>query len=340
MSLPEHAIHKDMMFMNEGRPPWLSGQIESETSPECTLRSSTARHKGRFRKWKKASSSRQYESPEYFDYESLEDQSPAMELNLSQMNKSDHCEGFTISTPPSAKLDKSVGIQVSVKTREVGTQTGGKRADKELDDGEQELSDTEIIDGILCKDLCMAVPQNNKVQSQEPNSFDENGFYKLKNGMTSDSGAGDTVGPEEEFPDYPTVPSPGSKKGLHYVAAGGTKIKNTGQKRVLIFTKERQLRWCTVQIAQVKKTLASVSKNNDYGFEVRYSNSKGSYMEHEKTGEKTMLRRERGVFVLDAWVVPYKMAKSGIVKYTDDDGKMKTVKVGMKNESDFIRPAP
>ena len=43
---------------------------------------------------------------------------------------------------------------------------------------------------------------------------------------------------------------------------GGTKIKNTGQKRVLILTNEKQLRCVTVQIAKVKKTLASVSKSN------------------------------------------------------------------------------
>ena len=87
----------------------------------------------------------------------------------------------------------------------------------------------------------------------------------------------------------------------------------------------------------MKKTLGSVSKSNDNGFVVHYS-SKGSYMKDEKTQEKTALRRERGVFVLDAWVVPFEMSKTGIVKYKDDQGKLKAVKV-TKNSMDFSRPA-
>ena len=71
--------------------------------------------------------------------------------------------------------------------------------------------------------------------------------------MTSDSGAGDTVGPASATPDYPLTESPGSKANLYYVAAGGARIKNVGQKLVLIMTKEKQLKWVTVQIANVKK---------------------------------------------------------------------------------------
>lgn len=95
-----------------------------------------------------------------------------------------------------------------------------------------------------------------------------------------------------------------------------------------------------MQIAKVKKTLGSVSKNNDKGFDVVYSKTKGSFMRSEDTGEKTMLRRDRGVFVLDAWVVPYHMAKAGIVKYTDEAGRTKVARVSKNNETDFVRPAP
>ena len=101
---------------------------------------------------------------------------------------------------------------------------------------DEELADVEYIDGVMCRYLCMAEPRAKKGTVAVDARKDENGFYKLKQGMTSDSGAGGTVGPEEEeeFPDYPAEESPGSKRGLHYVAAGGTKIKNTGHKRVLI----------------------------------------------------------------------------------------------------------
>ena len=133
--------------------------------------------------------------------------------------------------------------------------------------------------------------------------------------------------------------SPGSRRGLHYVAAGGNKIRNKGQKRVLIMTREKQLRWVTVQIAQVKKTLASVSKSNDNGFDVVYSKRKcGSYMEDIESKQRTALRRDKGVFVLDAWVVPYAMIQKGFVTYKDEEGRKHRVKVA-RPQSSFARPA-
>ena len=63
-------------------------------------------------------------------------------------------------------------------------------------------------------------------------------------------------------------------------------------------------------------------------------------MKDVRTHEMTSLRRERGVYVLDALVVPYEMAKTGIVRYKDDKGKLKTVKINSKkNEMNFSRPA-
>ena len=107
----------------------------------------------------------------------------------------------------------------------------------------------------------------------------------------------------------------------------------------MILTAEKQLRWITVQIAKVKKTLGSVSKRNDHDIDVHYS-KKGSYMKDVKTQEKTALRRERGVFVLDAWVIPYETAKTGLVKYKDANGKLRMVKVNdKKNNMDLGRPA-
>ena len=74
-------------------------------------------------------------------------------------------------------------------------------------------------------------------------------------GGTSDSGASDTVAPEDLFQDYPLKPSPGSIADLWYVGAGGQRIKNRGQRTILVMTKEKKLRWITVQVAAVKKTL-------------------------------------------------------------------------------------
>ena len=62
---------------------------------------------------------------------------------------------------------------------------------------DEELADVEYIDGVMCRYLCMAEPGAKKGTVPVDAEKDENGFYKVKQGMTSDSGAGDTVGPEE-----------------------------------------------------------------------------------------------------------------------------------------------
>ena len=95
-------------------------------------------------------------------------------------------------------------------------QTGDDQDEDRFEAEEQSLEDSEVIDGILCKNLFMAIPQSDKsVKIHKEQAEDENGFYKMRDGLTSVSGAGDTVAPEEEFADYPTTPSPGSKRGLH-----------------------------------------------------------------------------------------------------------------------------
>ena len=148
-------------------------------------------------------------------------------------------------------------------------------------------------------------------------------------GGTSDSGAADTVAPEELFTDYPLKESPGSKADLWYVGAGGQRIKNKGQRVILVMTRENKSRWITVQVAAVKKVRISVSKNNEADNEVIYRKS-GSFIRDEKNGDKLALNPSRGTFVLDMWVVPYEMIKSGVVKYKDINGTLKHAKVSQQ----------
>ena len=41
---------------------------------------------------------------------------------------------------------------------------------------------------------------------------------------------------------------------------------------------------------------------------------------------------ERGVFVLDAWVVPFEQAKAGKVSFVDPSGRRRAVNVGSNND--------
>ena len=110
------------------------------------------------------------------------------------------------------------------------------------------------------------------------------------------------------------------------MGAGGQKIRNMGQRKILLLTREKSLRWLTVQVAAVKKMLGSVSKNNDCGHEVIYRKT-GSFIKDEATGEKIHLTREKGTFKYDAWVVPFKIARTGEVSFVDKAGKHKKVNV-------------
>ena len=158
-----------------------------------------------------------------------------------------------------------------------------------------------------------------------PEEKDGNGFVSIAGGLTSDSGAADTVAPEEYFPDYPLEESASSKKNVWYVGPGGQRIKNKGQKTVLMLTKDRKLRWMTFQIAKVKKILVGVSKNLDAGQRVVYDDE--SFIEDKRTKDRVELERARGVFKFEAHAVPFSMVKAGIVKYVDSSGKLRKVKV-------------
>ena len=95
-------------------------------------------------------------------------------------------------------------------------------------------------------------------------------------------------------------------------------------------TKEKRQRWITVQVAAVKNMLISVSKNNETNNTVVYRKS-GSYIEDEGDGSRLTLRPHRGTFVLDMWVVPHEMLKTGWVTYADEHGLKKRVNVNQQS---------
>ena len=56
-----------------------------------------------------------------------------------------------------------------------------------------------------------------------------------------------------------------------------------------------------MQVADVSKALAAVGRINAAGNGVWFDGD-DSYIIHKKTGRKTWLRKEQGVFVFDMWV--------------------------------------
>ena len=124
-----------------------------------------------------------------------------------------------------------------------------------------------------------------------------------KKGLTIDSGAADHVMPLGWLAWILMVASAGSLRGLHYVAASGTRIPNMGQQTVRFLTQNGTWAQWVFQVAAVNKPLVSVSKLIDDGWRVVFD-EEASYLKHKRTGNTINIRRERGVFVVDAFVDP------------------------------------
>ena len=101
-----------------------------------------------------------------------------------------------------------------------------------------------------------------------------------------DSGAIDTVGPKEIAGAFKMRETEMSKKGIGYVAANGSGIKNHGEKLIAGYTDEGESISMKVQCADVKKVLCSVHKMN-LGGNVVVLDGGRSYMQNKESRQKT-----------------------------------------------------
>eukprot|EP00973_Karenia_brevis_P031592 4356404-Karenia_brevis.AAC.1 len=61
------------------------------------------------------------------------------------------------------------------------------------------------------------------------------------------------------------------------------------------------------QVCPVTKALGSVSRMTKAGHKVVFSGEEdpeGSYIENQRTGSRTYMRLENGVYLMDVWVKP------------------------------------
>jgi hypothetical protein len=118
-------------------------------------------------------------------------------------------------------------------------------------------------------------------------------MIKIKKGLTVDSGAADHVMPIGWLLMFLVVKSIGSIRGLHYVAADGTRIPNVGQQLVKFMTLDGTWTELMFQIAAINKPLVSVSKLNEAGYKVVFDEN-NSYIMHKKTKRVIKMKKERG----------------------------------------------
>ena len=112
----------------------------------------------------------------------------------------------------------------------------------------------------------------------------------------------------------PIKPTKASRAGMNYQAANGTKIKNYGEKRLEGQNGHGRDTAITIQCAEVKKVLGSVSRMNEAGNTVIFSKGRSAIIRdpnseiaerairEAKAERTTELRREKGVYKFDLWI--------------------------------------
>ena len=125
--------------------------------------------------------------------------------------------------------------------------------------------------------------------------------------VTVDSGAADSVMPESKCCQYEVVENPKSLAGSNCSGADGSAIPNLGERTIDVVTEAGNNAKMRFQVCPVTKALGSVLKMVRNGHRVVFDDEEygeGSYIQDRRTGQKTYLRQENGVFVLDVWVRP------------------------------------
>ena len=131
---------------------------------------------------------------------------------------------------------------------------------------------------------------------------------RMARGITVDSGAADNVMPRRMMRKGMRLrPSEASRAGVHYVAANGSRIPNEGETNLNFEDKDGVKHSWLFQVAEVNKVLASVSSMVDSGHRVVFDKDEVtgmdlSFITCKKTGSSVKMKRERNVWIIDAFV--------------------------------------
>ena len=108
---------------------------------------------------------------------------------------------------------------------------------------------------------------------------------------------------------HPVNDSPGSLVKDFYFTVDVTKVYNEGQRGLYMCAPDGKcIKKMTFQVAHVSKALGSASQMVDHGQRVVFDKDRNgtdiSYIENESTQDRTWLRRENGVYVMDMLIAP------------------------------------
>ena len=160
-----------------------------------------------------------------------------------------------------------------------------------------------LVDDLLGQ-LIFSFSDEQKENEDEPLSIAEKlrrrifNMVKIRKGLTVDSRAADHVMPVWWLIMFVVLESIGAIRGVHYVAADGTRIPNVGQRFMTIDGPWTEIMF---QLAVISKPLVSVSKLNESGCRVIFDKDR-SYILPKKTKKVINMRKERRVFLIVAYV--------------------------------------
>ena len=116
-----------------------------------------------------------------------------------------------------------------------------------------------------------------------------------------DSGAVQSVAPPEMAPGVPVLPSAGSKRGQHYLAANGQRMANIGEQHIRVVTEEGGQADVTFQVTGVTRPLLSVGELCDRGNRVVFGRG-GGVIQNTSTGAITHFARSGGIYAIDFFI--------------------------------------
>ena len=122
--------------------------------------------------------------------------------------------------------------------------------------------------------------------------------------ITSDSGACETVMPQDMCENVSITPSLQSERGDEYEVANGDTVPNVGEKKCIAMTQGSRLaKNITFQCADVHKPLLSTACAADAGYDSYYGKV-GGYMEHRETKERIPMHRRDNLYFIKMWIKP------------------------------------